>query len=78
MALGCAKGQEIDPQDVVILPVLEPSAADASVDSGSEPPAAAFEASPPAPLVTATPEVVATSDAEVSDAATPALGDSGP
>jgi hypothetical protein len=72
MALACAKGQEIDPREVVILSVIQPSAGDASVDSGSEPPAATLDVSPPASVVTPPPDVV-----EVLDAATPAVGDSG-
>jgi hypothetical protein len=81
LVLGCAKGQEIDPQEVVILTVRPPSTADASVDSGTETPAATLEVSPAAPRVTPTPDVVEASDTspevEVIDAATPALGDSG-
>ena len=81
MVLGCAKGVEIDPQEVVvILPILPPSAADASTDGGGET-LATGELSTPSPGVTPAPAVVqvpnTSTDVEVSDAATPTLSDSG-
>ena len=81
VVLGCAKGTEIDLQDVVIiLPSLPPSAADASVDSGSG--AQVNDVSPSALVVTPTPAIVdiadASPDIEALDAAPAALSDSGP
>lgn len=82
MALGCAKGVEIAPQEVVvILPILPPSAADAAVDGGGEPLTTAGEGSTLPQGVTPAPAIVqvpnASTDVEVSDAATPPLSDSG-
>ena len=82
MVLGCAKGVEIDPQEVVvILPILPASAADASVDGGAETLATTGEVSIPPPGVTPAPAVVqvpsASTDGEARDAASPALSDSG-
>lgn len=80
MVLGCAKGEEIDLNEVVILPVLPPSAPDASVDGGSEPAATTREVSttaqqPATSAVAETPD--ASPDTEASDAARPVPGDSG-
>lgn len=80
MVLGCAKGTEIDLQEVVILPILPPSAADASVDSGAETPATTNEETPPPAEVGPgenTLDAGETPDVEALDAAAPALGDSG-
>lgn len=81
MVLGCAKGEEIALQDVVILPVRPPSAADASVDSGSEPAPTTNETSIPAPVGAPAAAAIEAGDAapdtELTDAGLPPLGDSG-
>jgi hypothetical protein len=73
MVLGCAKGVEIDLQEVVILPTLPPGAADASVDGG-EPLTTTGEVSPAPAVVTSTPAVVqapnTTPDVAAMDAST--------
>jgi len=71
MVLGCAKGEEIDLQQVVILPSRPPSAADASVDSGGAPPATTSEVSSPVVLD-------ASPDTEALEAPPAALSDAGP
>ena len=79
MVLGCAKGEEIDLEEVVFLPILVPSAPDASVDSGSEPSVTTNEVSTANPLLPATSAIAETPEVlpeiEASDAGL--LGDSG-
>jgi hypothetical protein len=81
VVLGCAKGQEIDLQDVVILPINPPSVADASAGNAGDAGAALDEALSPAPELAATPPVgepsTVSPEVEPRDAAAPPLGDSG-
>lgn len=81
VVLGCAKGQEIDLEDVVILPISPPSVADASAAGVDEAGTAINEVPAPAPELDAVPPEGEPSSVapavDARDAGAPPLVDSG-